>query len=217
MALAVIQHVLFDNYPAATGILQGMALAVRSVNGKATVYPANRVSTLSDVFIGIAGDDSTNSGNTQAIVDPVNPGNYSHDTSNAGDDPYDFSGPDFQARPARRLGDYLIETIANVTNWTDVDSNGQSTPKRGMTVWMVGGRYRTDQYVDTMSTSGAAADAGAAPTWAPDDQLTFGVTDATYSNAGLFIKVTTPTTDGVTIARVLDSDEAGDLLDIRVV
>jgi hypothetical protein len=216
MALAVIQHVLFDNYPATAGILQGMALAVRNVGGKATVYPANRVATLTDVFLGIAGDDSTNSGNTQAIVDPVNPGNYSHVTTNAGDDPYDFSGPDFVARPARRLGDYLNETIANVTNWTDVDSSGNATPKRGMTVYMVGGRFRTDQYVDTMTTSAAGVDAGAAPSWAPDDILTFGVTDATYSNAGLFIELAN-TGHGTTVARVLDADEAGDLLDIRIV
>ena len=213
MALAVIQHVLFDNYPATAGILQGMALAVRNVSGKATVYPANRAAAYSDTFLGIAGDDSTNSGNTQAIVDPVSPGNYSHVTTNAGDNPYDFSGPDFVARPARKLGDYLNETIANVTNWTDVDSNGLATPKRGMTVYMVGGHFRTDQYVDTMSTSGANADAGAAPTWAPESALTWGVGDVTYSNAGKFILAN----HGTTVARVVNSDEAGDLLDIRIV
>ena len=216
MALAVIQDVLFDNYPATTGILQGMALAVRSVSGKATVYPANRVATLTDTFLGIAGDDSAITGNTQAIVDPVNPGNYSHTTTNAGDDPYDFSGPDYEARPARRLGDYLSEIIDNVTNWTDVDANGRSTPKRGMTVYMHGGRFRTDQYVDDATTSGAGADAGAAPTWAVDDILSFGVTDATYSNAGQFIKLAN-TGHGTTNARVVNSDELGDLLEIRLV
>ena len=216
MALALVQNVLFDNYPASTGILQGMALAIRSVSGKATVYPANRSSAHSDTFLGIAGDDSTNIGNTQAIVDPVNPGNYSDTTTNDGTNPYDFSGPDFVARPARRLGDYLNETINNITNWTDVDSSNHSTPKRGMTVYMVGGHFRTDQYSDTMTTSSTTADAGSAPVWSPDDILTFGVGDNTYSNSGLFVKMAS-SSHGTTIARVVDSDQAGSLLDIRLV
>jgi hypothetical protein len=166
MALFVKNAVFFNSgylASASSGILAGMVVALQtnSTTGEPELIKASRTTAGTEfgAFIaGIAGDDATNSGNTIAPIDPV----YQI--------PY--------MRPARRLGDYLDETITNRTNWTD-----SGTSKRGVTVFSVGGEFMTDQYVTTTSASGANADAGAAPAYAINDGWTFAV----VANAGKFV------------------------------
>jgi len=166
MALFVKNAVFFNSgylASASSGILAGMVVALQtnSTTGEPELIKASRTvsGTEFGAFVaGIAGDDATNSGNTIAPIDPV----YQI--------PY--------MRPARRLGDYLDETITNRTNWTD-----SGTSKRGVTVFSVGGEFMTDQYVTTTSASGANADAGAAPAYAINDGWTFAV----VANAGKFV------------------------------
>lgn len=163
MALRVKNHVFFNTgYTAASssGILAGMVVALTSnaTTGEVEITKAIRGTHGYEVIAGLAGDDATNSGNTIAIVDPVS--------------------QEFMSKPARRLGDYLDETITNRTNWTDA-----GTAKRGVTVYSIGGEFATDQYVSTASASGAAADAGAAPTYAVGNVWLYGVT----ANAGKLI------------------------------
>jgi hypothetical protein len=166
MALFVKNAVFFNSgylASASSGILAGMVVALQTnpTTGEPELIKASRTvsGTEFGAFVaGIAGDDATNSGNTIAPIDPV----YQI--------PY--------MRPARRLGDYLDETITNRTNWTD-----SGTSKRGVTVFSVGGEFMTDQYVTTTSASGANADAGAAPAYAINDGWTFAV----VANAGKFV------------------------------
>ncbi len=183
MAIHVKQHVLFDNFDADNSILAGMAVALIQTSGKAQAVAADR-SDSSHEFWGMAGDDTSTSGNTMAIIDPVSPGNYSH-SSGDGDDPTLYTGPTPEARPARRLNDYIDERITNTTNWTDVDSNNRSTARRGIAVYRHGGRFLTDQYVSDASVDAATTDGGAAPTFAVNDSLAFGIT----ANVGQFIKI----------------------------
>ena len=156
MALRVKNHVFFNSgYTAAasSGILAGMvvALAANATTGDPEVTPAIRGTHGYELIAGLAGDDATNSSNTIAIVDPV--------------------GQEFIAHPARRIGDYLDETITNRTNWTD-----SGTAKRGVTVYSIGGEFATDQYVSTLSASGASTDAGAAPTYTVGNVWLYAVT-----------------------------------------
>lgn len=162
MALRVKQHVLFNSgwtATASSGILAGMVVALRNSSGSAVLAAAVRGTDGYGDVVGLAGDDATNSGNTIAIVDPVDQA--------------------FYMRPARRLGDYLDETITNRTNWTD-----SGTAKRGITVYSgPAGEFATDQYVTTLSASAASTDAGAAPSYAIGDGWTYAVT----ANAGHLI------------------------------
>jgi len=166
MALFVKNAVFFNSgylASASSGILAGMVVALQtnSTTGEPELIKASRTvsGTEFGAFVaGIAGDDATNSGNTIAPIDPV----YQI--------PY--------MRPARRLGDYLDETITNRTNWTD-----SGTSKRGVTVFSVGGEFMSDQYVTTTSASAANTDAGAAPAYAINDGWTFAV----VANAGKFV------------------------------
>jgi len=212
MAFVSIQHVLIDNAEGVSGMLAGMAVHLDSVNGVPTVKAADRSDT-THRFYGVLADDTTNTGNTSAIVDPVSPGNYSHDLSDGytvtGMTPY---GPEFVAHPARVLGDYKDTRITNTTDW----DTPPGTYKRGVTVYRVGGRFLTDQFVSTASTSSATADAGAAPTFVVGSPLTFGA----GVNAGKWILVSAPGTHDAntgTIARVTNPSTANGLLEIALV
>ncbi len=185
MALFVIQHVLVDNIPGSAGLLAGMAVHLTTASGVETVVAANRATT-THRFYGILGDDTTNTGNTMSVIDPVSPNNYSHDTT-TGLSPGDYEGADAVARPARRLGDLLDERITNTKNWTDTGG----TASRPVTVYRTGGRFRTDQYA-TVITTAATTDAGAAATLGVGSKLTFGA----GANAGLWIEID-PTAVGI--------------------
>jgi hypothetical protein len=210
MAFASLQHVLIDNANGTAGLLAGMAVHLTSVSGAPAVVAADR-SDVTHRFYGVVADDTTTTGNTSAIVDPV--GNYSHD----GSDGYSMDGlyphgPDFVTRPARRLGDYRNEAAPNDKNWT----TPPGTMQRGVTVYRVGGRFLTDQFVGDQVTRTATTDQAVTPTFAVGDALTFGAGD----NAGLFIKVNDVATDtantGV-IARVSNASTAKGLLEIALV
>lgn len=212
MAFVSIQHVLIDNANGSAGLLAGMAVHLASVSGVPAVIAADR-SNATHRFYGVVADDTATTGNTSAIVDPVSPGNYSHDdadgTTLTGLYPY---GPDFVAHPARRIGDYRNETAPNDTNWT----TPAGTAQRGVTVYRVGGRFLTDQFVSDQITSTAIADQAVVPTFAIGDPLTFGA----GTNAGLFIKaddVATDTANTGVIARVTNASTANGLLEIALV
>ena len=198
MALFVMQHVLADSYPGGASLLAGMAVHLDSTG---TVVAANR-STAAHRCFGIVGDDTTNSGNTQFVVDPVNYNNYSHDTT-TGDDPDDYTGPEAVARPTRRLADYLDERITNTVNWTD----SPASAKRNVTVYHVGGRFRTDQYETAYIPSSATADTAGTPSYTPGETLVFSATTAgkwipttsvaaADDNCGLCARVTKGATGG---------------------
>lgn len=208
MALVSIQHVLVDNYAGADGMLAGAAVALSDLNGVPTVVPGVRTSGApTGEFFGILGDDTTNQGNTQAIVDPVALGNYSHSDSDGINMP-DYYGPEFVSRPARRLGDYLDERITNINNWTDAPAH----PKRGVTVYRGSGRFKTDQFVPDAETSAAAADAGGVPTWEIGDSVTVGAD----GNDGLFIKLA-DAAHGTAVATVVSTPAETGLLEIALV
>ncbi len=159
MALRVKHHVMMNEgttAAASSGILQGMIVALRAngTTGNVELSRARRDTDGIGDVAGIAGDDATNSGNTIAIVDPVDQLWY--------------------MRPARRLGDYLDELITNRTNWTD-----SGTAKRGITVYSVGGEFATDQYTTAASADAATTDTGAASTPAIGAAWSYGA-DATY-------------------------------------
>lgn len=192
MALQVKHAVFYNsgfNASASSGILQGMvvASAANATTGVIELARANRDGTHAAASImGLAGDDATNSGNTIAQVDPVYQTYY--------------------MRPARRLGDFLDETITNRTNWTD-----SGTARRGITVYSVGGEFATDMYVSTASANGATTDAGAAPTLAINDGWTYA---SGSTNAGKLID------DGAQsvsiIARLIASSATNSLLPFRL-
>lgn len=206
MAVAVLQHVLIDNYDGADGIYAGMAVSIDESNGSTVVVSSNRSdSTLR--FLGVAYDDTANTGNTIASVDPVSPGNYSHD-SDTGLDPATVTGPAHLATAKRAL--IYDETLGSVVqNWTQGSTR---IAKRPIGVITVAGRLRTDQYVSTASTSAAQADAGAAPTFAVESPLTF----ACVANRGKFIFCTTVGTDGPVVARIVDPSVTSGLLHVRL-
>lgn len=148
-----------------SGILAGMVVAIEtnSSTGEVQLARADRNTHTIDAIAGLAGDDATNSGNTMVVVDPV------YQT--------------VMAKPARRLADYLDETITGVTNWTD-----SGTAKRGVTVFSVGGEFASDQYIITASASNATnADAGAAHTPAINDGYTVGSSGTAAANTGKLI------------------------------
>lgn len=211
MAFVSIQHVLIDNANGSAGLLAGMAVHLASVSGLPTVIAADR-SDATHRFYGVVADDTTTTGNTSAIIDPVSPGNYSHDEVDgiSVDGLYPY-GPDFVARPARRLGSYLNETAPNATNWT----TPPGTSQRGVTVYRVGGRFLTDQFVSDQVTSTATTDQASVPTFAVGDALTFGA----GANAGLFIKVddSADVANTGVIARVTNASTANGLLEIALV
>lgn len=208
MAVAVLQHVLIDNYEGADNIYAGMAVSVDESNGSTVVVSSNRSDNTLQ-FLGVAYDDTASTGNTMAVVDPVNPGNYSHDSSD-GLDPADYSGAGYMAQAKRALADYRDETLGSIVqNWTQGSTR---IAKRPIGVITVGGRLKTDQYVSTASTSGAAADAGAAPTFAINSPLTF----ACVANRGKFIFCTTVGTDGPVVARIVDPSVTSGLLHVRL-
>lgn len=215
MALFVIQHVLIDNYPGAGSCKAGMAVMLTTSGGVETVTAADR-GTATNRFFGVLGDDTTTSGNTQFVIDPVSPGNYSHDTT-AGDDPADYEGPDAVAKPARRLGDYMDERITNTNNWTDYPSD----PKRGVTVYRHGGRFRTDQYetANTANGGGATATANVAgvPVYTVGTMLTFSSTASSLGTAGLWVAgdATTCGNTGV-VARVVKPAAVGGAIEIAI-
>ncbi len=211
MAFVSIQHVLIDNANGSANLLAGMAVHLASVSGLPTVIAADRSDT-THRFYGVVADDTATTGNTSAIVDPVSPGNYSHDDADgiSVNGLYPF-GPDFVTHPARRLGSYLNETAPNATNWT----TPAGTAQRGVTVYRVGGRFLTDQFVSDQVTSTATADQAVVPTFAIGDALTFGA----GANAGLFIKVddvADAANTGV-VARVTNASTANGLLEIALV
>lgn len=153
MALRVKHQLFFDSgwmADASSGILAGMVVALQTDgSGEAELVRANRAShTVADV-IGLAGDDAYNVGNTIAQPDPVT--------------------LQYWARPARKLGDLLDETITNRTNWTD-----SGTAKRGVTVYSYGGQFATDQYASAFAANAATTDAAATPAFAVNDGFTFG-------------------------------------------
>jgi hypothetical protein len=157
MALRVKHQLFFDSgwmADASSGILAGMVVALQNDgSGEAELVKANRAShTVADI-IGLAGDDAYNVGNTIAQPDPVT--------------------LQYWARPARKLGDLLDETITNRTNWTD-----SGTAKRGVTVYSYGGQFATDQYSSTLAANAATTDAAATPAFAVNDGFTFGGTNA---------------------------------------
>ena len=208
MAVAVLQHVLIDGYEGAANIYAGMAVAVDEANGAAVVVKADR-SNLAYRFLGVANDDTATSGNTAAIVDPVNPGHYSHD-SGAGTSPATIGGPSYFAMAKRELRDFYDETQGSVIQ--NATQGATRIAKRPIGVITVGGRLKTDQYVATASTSGRQADAGGAPTFAIESPLTFGAS----TNAGKFIFTSTVGTDGPVIARIVDPSVTSGLLHIRL-
>lgn len=205
MALFPIQHVLIDNFPCAANMLAGSALHLATAGGAESVVAANRATT-THRFFGILGDDTTNTGNTSPIIDPVAPGNYSHDSS-AGADTSGYVGPDAVARPARRIGDYLDEQITNVNNWTDTGA----TPKRGVTVYRVGGRFRTDRYSAFLTSAVGTDSTTAAATLAVGAPMTFG---AGATNLGSWVEVrsaniSTDTANSGVVARITKAVTGG--------
>ncbi len=208
MAVFLLQHATIDNYEGDASIYAGMAVAVDDISGATAVTPADR-SDSTHRFLGVAYDDTATTGNTMAVVDPVNPGNYSHD-STTGLDPNDFSGPDAYARPKRALADYRDESLGSVVqNWTEGSTR---YARRPIAVIIGTPRMKTDQYVSDASTNAATTDAGAAPTFAIESPLTFGAS----ANQGKFIVCTTVGTDGPVVARIVDPAVTTGLLHIRL-
>lgn len=145
---------------ASSGILSGMVVAIETngTTGEIQLARADRNTHTIDAIAGLAGDDASSTSNTQILVDPV----------------YQV----VMSKPARRLGDYLDETVSNRSNWTD-----SGTAKRGVTVFSIGGEFASDQYIIAASASHATnADASAAHTPAINDGYTVGSsgTVATY-------------------------------------
>lgn len=209
MAVAVLQHVLIDNYDGANNILAGMAVTVGVSAGDIVAQPCNRADT-TQRFLGVAYDDTATTGNTMAIVDPVNPGNYSTDSTD-GLNPNESSGPNYFAAPARRL--ILDETLGSGAGLVQNFTQGATRiAKRPIGVITVGGRLKTDQYVATASTSSASADAGVAPTFATESPL--GMSTSAYP--GKFIFVSTVGTDAAVVARIVDPTVTTGLLHIRL-
>lgn len=208
MAVAVLQHVLIDGYEGAANIYAGMAVAVDEANGAAVVVKADRSNTAYR-FLGVANDDTATSGNTAAIVDPVNPGNYSHD-SGAGTSPAFVGGPSYYAMAKRELRDYYDETQGSVIQ--NATQGSTRIARRPIGVITVGGRLKTDQYVATEMTTTRTADGGAAPTFAIESPLTFGA----GANAGKFIYMDDAGTDGPVVARIVDPSVTSGLLHIRL-
>lgn len=148
-----------------SGILAGMVVAIETnaSTGEIELSRADRNTHTIDAIAGIAGDDASSTSNTQIVVDPV----------------YQV----VMSKPARRLGDYMDETITNTTNWTD-----SGTSKRGITVFSVGGEFATDQYNIALSASHATnADAGAAHTPAINDGYTVGSSGTSTANEGKLV------------------------------
>lgn len=165
MGLFVKNQVHFNSgymAEASSGIIAGMVVAAEtnSSTGEIELARASRTSGshTGGAIVGLAGDDATNSGNTQILVDPV----------------YQV----VMSKPARRLADYYDETITNRSNWTD---NG--TAKRGVTVFSVGGDFASDQYCATTVASGANADTAGTPNYAINDGWSYAVA----ANAGKLV------------------------------
>jgi hypothetical protein len=208
MAVAVLQHILIDNYEGASNIYAGMAVAVDESAGSTVVVPADRSDTTLR-FLGVSYDDTATSGNTAAVVDPVNPGNYSHD-SVTGLDPADYHGPEYKAVAKRSLRDLYDESLGSVVqNWTQGSTRAA---KRPIAV-VLGGRVKTDQYISTEMTTTSTADGGSAPTFAIESPLTFG---AGSTNKGKFVYVDAVGTDGPVVARIVDPAVTTGLLHIRL-
>lgn len=155
MGLRVINHVMIDQgrKPAASSAIhagQVVALQANGTTGDAELARANRDGTHTIAHVaGIAGDDATTTGNTQIIVNPVS--------------------LEFESHYARRLGDFQTEVVDNVTNWSDT-----GTPRRGITVYSIGGEFATDKYETLFAASGANTDAAAVPTFSVGDGMTYG-------------------------------------------
>jgi hypothetical protein len=186
MGLFVKHAVQFNSGFMATsgsGILAGMvvSLGTNAVDGTPVLSRADRNLGISGASIaGLAGDDATNIGNTQILVDPV--------------------AQVVMSKPARRISDYLDETIERYTNWTD-----PGTAKRGVTVFSVGGEFATDQYVTASSASSTTADAGAAPGFAINDGWTWGSSATVATNIGKIVDMTASPSYGTVVVRLLGS------------
>lgn len=189
MGLRVINHQMIDNgrKPAASsGIHAGqiVALQANGTTGVAELVKADRANstaTLTGSIVGIAGDDATTTGNTQIIVNPVS--------------------LVFESHYARRLGDFQDEVVEGVTNWTDT-----GTPKRGVTVYSVGGEFATDMYETAFVPASATTDTAGAPGFVVNEALTVG-SATTNSLAGQFVSlnsVATNTYSVLVVARVTD-------------
>lgn len=192
MALRVIHFVFVDSgkmpNPNAT-LHAGMVAALTTdADGLPVVTPAVRGTHAIGAILGFAGDDATVVGNTQAIVNPVT--------------------LEYEAHPARRLGDLQDETIKGFpTNWTDTGT----VARRGVTIFS-GGEYQTDQYVSDASANGANTDAGAAPSFTPGDLWTYGAS----ANAGLLIDDGEQTlSQSLPAVAVLIATESNDLITVR--
>ena len=189
MGLRVINHQMIDNgrKPAASsGIHAGMvvALGANATTGVAELSKADRANstaTLLGSIVGIAGDDATTTGNTQIIVNPVS--------------------LEFETHYARRIGDFQDEVVEGATNWTDT-----GTPKRGVTVYSVGGEFATDMYAPLFVPSAAVTDTAGTPGFVVNEALTVG-SATTNTLQGYFVSLNSVATNTYTVlvlARVTD-------------
>jgi len=212
MGVFVLQHVLIDNYEGADSIYSGMAVSLDDSSGSPVVVPSDRADTTVR-FLGVAYDDTATSGNTMAVVDPVNPGNYSHD-STTGLSVSDFSGPEAYARPKRALRDLYDESLGSVVqNWT---AGSTRAARRPIAVVSGQSRLKTDQYASDSTTDTAVQDQAVAPTFAIDSPLTFGATANSLTNAGKFVFVDAVGTDGPVVARIIDPAVTTGFLHVRL-
>jgi hypothetical protein len=198
----------YDTYANAT-IFAGDALMLDS-NGK--VIPAHRTHTSFDTniemagrFVGFSADDTVRSGNTMILADPVG-ASYTDSSGN-----FIANNNAFYVVSKRAIGDFLSETVSNVTNPT-AGSSGFEGPRRGVAVFNTpGGQFITDRWAGVASSSLAGADGG---TWTPAIGDLLAVSGGA-GNSGKVVQyspIGLGGTHGIAVGRVDSYDSATGLL-----
>jgi hypothetical protein len=190
-----------------TQLHAGAAVARNPSDG--TLKAADRSSDTRGNYLGVLADDTSRSGNTMALVDPVG-ATYIDGSGNF----QDFTNGYYVATK-RAILDYQDETVRNVANLVDATS-GFASPRRGAAVYSSSSTILcTDQWASYKTNDSG----GSAPYTVADAAFSGGDAYLTNSllsygagaNAGLFV-LNTDTVRSLIVARFDKWADAGQKL-----
>lgn len=151
MAIRLLQSAIVENYDVSPDqkFYQGQALifdtsSPTNATGVSPVKKCNAIVTATTLggFVGWSTTDHNTTGNTIIQNDPVGSTIIS-----ANGNTFTSYANGFYVGAARRIGEFQDETVAVVTNLTDVSPSGNATPLRGVgCVRQHGSQFVTDQF-----------------------------------------------------------------------
>ena len=207
MAIRALNSVIVANYDtAANASWHAGACLARDTSNVGRVVLADRASgAIAGGFVGFSADDTARTDNTMILADPVG-ASYTDSSGN-----FVANNNAFYVVSKRAIGDFLSETVSNVTNPT-AGSSGFEGPRRGVAVFNTpGGQFITDRWAGVASSSLAGADGG---TWTPAIGDLLAVSGGA-GNSGKLVQyspIGLGGTHGIAVGRVDSYDSATGLL-----